>query len=84
MTVETGSVKTSYELSVKGVSNPREPNFEIDVQPILTRLGCNSGLMTQSDNADPAITPPAGDRRTAEAFGEHIARCTLRWVRGAA
>ena len=50
----------------------------------LNRLGCNSGLMTQSDNADPAITPPAGDRRTAEAFGEHIARCTLRWVRGAA
>lgn len=49
----------------------------------LNRLGCNSGLMTQSDNADPALTPPAGDRETAACFGEHIARCAQRWRRGA-
>lgn len=48
----------------------------------LNRLGCNSGLMTQSDNADPAITPPSGDRRTAELFGRHLAERALRWSCG--
>ena len=49
----------------------------------LNRLGANSGLMTQSDNESADITPPSGDRLTAEHFGRHIATCTLRWVRGA-
>lgn len=49
----------------------------------LNRLGANSGLMTQSDNESADITPPSGDRLTAEHFGHHIATCTLRWVRGA-
>lgn len=49
----------------------------------LNRLGANSGLMTQSDNESADITPPLGDRLTAEHFGRHIATCTLRWVRGA-
>lgn len=49
----------------------------------LNRLGANGGLMTQSDNESASITPPAGDRLTAEHFGRHIAQCTKRWVRGA-
>lgn len=49
----------------------------------LNRLGCNSGLMTQADNGAPDITPPAGDRRTAELFGRHVAERALRWRRGA-
>ncbi|MES3041522.1 MAG: flavodoxin family protein [Pseudomonadota bacterium] len=49
----------------------------------LNRLGANGGLMTQSDNESADITPPSGDRLTAEHFGRHIAICTLRWVRGA-
>jgi len=48
----------------------------------LNRLGANGGLMTQSDNVSADITPPSGDRLTAEHFGRHIATCTLRWVRG--
>ena len=48
----------------------------------LNRLGSYSGLMTQADNEAPEHTPPAGDRATAEAFGEHIARRTQRWQRG--
>jgi NAD(P)H dehydrogenase (quinone) len=46
------------------------------------RLGSNTGLMTQSDNDTPAMTPPAGDRLTAERFGAHIGQRTLRWRRG--
>lgn len=46
----------------------------------LNRLGSHLGLMTQSDNAPAEITPPAGDIRTAEAFGEHVAERALRWV----
>jgi hypothetical protein len=43
VTVEHENTRKNYELTVTGVNAPREPNFEIDVQPILTRLGCNSG-----------------------------------------
>ncbi len=49
----------------------------------INRLGSHSGLMTQSDNMEPELTPPAGDRRTAELFGAHIAVRALRWRRGA-
>ena len=49
----------------------------------LNRMGCNSGLMTQSDNEAPELTPPAGDRRTAELFGRHVAERAVRWKRGA-
>lgn len=49
----------------------------------LNRLGCHAGLMTQADNEAPELTPPAGDRRTAELFGRHVAERALRWVRGA-
>jgi hypothetical protein len=41
--LESGDRRQIYDLVVRGVSKPAEPNFEIDVQPILTRLGCNSG-----------------------------------------
>ncbi len=49
----------------------------------VNRLGCNSGLMTQSDNEAPELTPPGGDRRTAEHFGRHVAERAMRWRRGA-
>lgn len=49
----------------------------------LNRMGCNSGLMTQAGNEAPELTPPAGDRRTAELFGCHVAERALRWHRGA-
>lgn len=49
----------------------------------INRLGASAGLMTQSDNADPALTPPWGDRRSAEQFGIQIGERVLRWCRGA-
>lgn len=39
----------------------------------LNRLSSFLGLMTQSDNAPPEVTPPVGDIKTAEFFGEHLA-----------
>lgn len=45
----------------------------------LNRMGSHLGLMTQSDNAPAEITPPAGDIRTAERFGEHVAERALLW-----
>lgn len=47
----------------------------------LNRLGAHTGLMTQSDNDSPEVTPPAGDRRTAVLFGRHVAERALRWSR---
>lgn len=39
----------------------------------LNRLGGWLGAMAQSDDALPAITPPAGDRKTAEHLGRRVA-----------
>ena len=40
------------------------------------------GLMTQSDTAPADVTPPSGDRQTAELFGARVAQATLRWTKG--
>lgn len=48
----------------------------------INRLGSFTGAMAQSDNASPEVTPPAGDRRTAEAYGKRIAEAAVRWARG--
>lgn len=46
----------------------------------LNRMGSFSGMMAQSDNASPDVTPPAGDRQTAEKFGARIAEVAKRWA----
>jgi len=43
----------------------------------LNRLGSWVGLMTQSDNASPEITPPESDRKYAVEFGKRIATFML-------
>lgn len=47
----------------------------------INRIGSYSGPMAQSDNAGPDVTPPAGDRKTAELFGARIANAAARWTR---
>lgn len=44
----------------------------------LNRMAGFLGLMTQSDNAPVAQTPPEGDLRTAEWFGGYLAGLTLQ------
>jgi len=44
----------------------------------LNRMGSYMGLMAQSDNASPDITPPIGDLKTAEWFGDYVAQMVLR------
>jgi len=39
----------------------------------LNRLGSFLGVMAQAENAGPDITPPAGDLKTGEHYGERIA-----------
>jgi multimeric flavodoxin WrbA len=39
----------------------------------INRMGSTLGLMAQADNAGPEVTPPSGDRKTAELFGKRIA-----------
>ncbi|MDB5491186.1 MAG: NADPH-dependent reductase [Micavibrio sp.] len=39
----------------------------------LNRLGRFLGVMAQSENAGPEITPPQGDQKTGEHYGERIA-----------
>jgi len=47
-----------------------------DLQSV-NRMGSSLGLMTQSDNDSPEVTPPVGDRKTAELFGIRIAKYLL-------
>ncbi len=48
----------------------------------INRMGSWLGMQAQSDDGPPDQTPPAEDRRTAELFGERVARATVRWARG--
>ena len=49
----------------------------------VNRVGSSLGLMTQSDNAGPDVTPGAGDQKTARLFGARVAEAAKRWVKGA-
>ena len=49
----------------------------------INRVASFIGLMTQSDNAGPDVTPPSGDRETARLLGERVAKAAIRWARGA-
>jgi multimeric flavodoxin WrbA len=62
-----------------GVSNNSIPhNYETGSPKSLNRMGSSLGLMTQSDNAIPELTPPSGDKLTAEIFGQRIADFVLK------
>jgi NAD(P)H dehydrogenase (quinone) len=39
----------------------------------VNRMGYSMGVVTQSDNAGPDVTPPAGDRESARLLGERVA-----------
>lgn len=47
----------------------------------VNRLTSYTGMMAQSDNAGPEVTPPVGDIKTAELFGKRIVDATTRWVK---
>ena len=45
----------------------------------INRLGGGLGLLAQSDNASPEVTPPSGDRASARALGERVTLAAKRW-----
>lgn len=49
----------------------------------LNRIGSWLGTMSQSDQAGPDVTPPVGDRKSAEHLGARVAQAAARWKRGA-
>lgn len=50
----------------------------------LNRLGSWLGVMTQSDDASPELTPPPGDLKTAEHLGRRVAEMAARFAATAA
>jgi NAD(P)H dehydrogenase (quinone) len=44
----------------------------------LNRMGSSLGLMTQSENASPEVTPPPSDLETAILFGKRVAEITKK------
>ncbi len=50
----------------------------------INRTGASLGLVAQSENDSPEVTPGIGDLKTAGLYGERFARAVLRWQRGAA
>ncbi len=62
-----------------GVSDLNEsPDDNMGDPEAVNRLGSWLGLMAQSDNASPEVTPPSGDLKTAELLGKRVAEITLR------
>lgn len=45
----------------------------------INRVGASLGLETQSDNANPSVTPAPGDLKTAELFAQRVAEITKQW-----
>lgn len=45
----------------------------------VNRLGYSMGVVTQSDNAGPDVTPPPGDRESARLLGERVAKITTKF-----
>ena len=48
----------------------------------VNRIGIYTGFMAQADNVAPDVSPPQGDHRTAELFGERVAKAARRWASG--
>ncbi len=57
--------------SAKGTDGPKHTD--------INRVGSFLGLMTQSNNDLPDVTPPDGDLATARLFGERVAQITARF-----
>lgn len=47
----------------------------------LNRISGSLGVMAQSENDAPTVTPPSGDIKTAEFYGARIAEAAKRWVK---
>ena len=45
----------------------------------VNHMGSFLGLMAQSENESPEITPPSGDLKTARLYGERFAQAVIRW-----
>ena len=54
------------------------PDGEPGKETAINRMGSTLGLMAQSENESPEVTPPSGDLQTAELFGKRIAEVTLK------
>lgn len=62
-----------------GTGLPSGAHSNSDAAPdVVNRLGYSIGVATQSDNASPDITPPAGDREFARLYGVRIAEITQK------
>lgn len=48
----------------------------------INRIGSYTGFMAQADNVAPDVSPPQGDHKTAELFGERVAVAARRWANG--
>lgn len=46
----------------------------------INRMGSYAGMMAQSADDSPEVTPPAGDHKTAELFGQRLATLTHRFA----
>ena len=67
-----------------GIGNESGADDQVSGDPKLkNRLGSSLGLVAQSENDAPDVTPPEGDHATAEIFGQRIASATQRWIKGA-
>ncbi|MCB1782514.1 MAG: flavodoxin family protein [Alphaproteobacteria bacterium] len=58
----------------------QSPDGEPGKSDVMNRMGAFLGLMGQTENASPEITPPSGDLASAEHFGQRIAEVAKRFA----
>ena len=54
------------------------PDGEAGKPDAINRLGSMLGVMAQSENESPEVTPPSGDLKTAELLGKRVAVVTQK------
>lgn len=63
---------------------PSKTGIEYPGTDEVNRLSSYSGLMTQSNNDSPDVTPPSGDLEGAKIFGERVAKIAATFKAGKA
>lgn len=64
-----------------GISPALAKNNHQREEDSLNRIGSYLGLMTQSENVAPELSPPSGDLKTAELYGKRIADAASKWFK---
>ncbi len=66
-------------LGLPGIAAESRDKYHYSRPEEMNRIGSYLGVMSQSENDSPEISPPGGDIRTAEHYGARMVDAARRW-----